>query len=119
MSTPPIGSASWDDGYQGSWYEDFDVAVSRCFSETRWDRVMERCSRLRSGIKCTMSHKMKHGDFNLVKLVEFEDGVKWIFRTPIDYGSKIFAAKSTTKIRIEVATYKYLKYDPQSIRENT
>ena len=119
MLTPLIGSASWDDGYKESREEDFDLAVARRFSETRWNRVTERCSTLRGGVKCAIGHKTKHGDFNLVKLVEFEDGIKWIFRTPIDYGDKQFAANSTTKIKVEVATYKYLKYDPQSIRRST
>ena len=88
MSTPLIGSASWDDGYQENGGGDFDLALARRFDETRWDRVTERCSKLLGGIKCAITPKTKHGDFNLVRLVEFEDGVKWIFRTPIEFGSK-------------------------------
>ena len=109
MSTPNIGSDSWD----ASIYDESDFrtnAVRRCIALTKWDTVREMCEKLRgSTVQCEVNDKFTTGTQNLVRLIVFEDGVKWIIRMPIDTGEERWAASKTERIEIEVATYKYLR----------
>ena len=109
MSATIIGSAGWDDEYNSDWGENFDEAVTKCLRETSWEQVVGLCTRLRGGVPCIIGHKIKHGSNNLVRLVEFHDGKKWIVRVPIAHDDPRWAASPSTKIKVEVAMYKYIK----------
>ncbi len=109
MSTlPVIGSDGWTGAAEFN-----DEAVERatkCDQSTKWMNVVALCSSLRDGMSCKIGEKFSVGTQNLVKLVEFEDGTKWIARIPMRQEDDRRATDPETSLRSEIATYKFLKY---------
>ena len=113
MTTPGIGTDAW----QGAALilEDSEIATraARCLKNTRWDNLITLCSSLRHGISCKLSEKYSVGTQNLVKLVEFEDGLKWVARVSLlmndhEIGAEITASAEKCMESL-VATYRYLR----------
>lgn len=113
MMAPAIGSDAW----QGAEFfmDESEVATqaARCLENTRWDNLITLCSSLRNGIGCEVSEKYSLGTQNLVKLVEFEDGLKWVARISLlmndnEVGAEL-TASSEKCMESQVATYRYLR----------
>lgn len=52
--------------------------IQNCDKSINWQAVASLCSSLRNSMQCTVSQKLTTGTRKLVRLVEFEDGVKWV-----------------------------------------
>lgn len=113
MTIPAIGSDAW----QGAelFLEDSEVATraAQCLENVRWDKLNALCSSLRNGIGCKVSENYSLGTQNLVKLVEFEDGLKWVARMSLlmhdnEIGAELKASSEKCMENL-VATYRYLK----------
>lgn len=82
------------------------------FNESfKWDSVAELCSSLRDGIACEVSAKFNVGTNKIVKLVQFEDGIKWVagIVLPIsDIDKTRNAMRPQEQTESEIATHKYL-----------
>ena len=111
MAVKSIGSDNWRGVEILEDYEESPRGdrMRRCIKDTRWDNLAARCSELRQGVRCTISEKFSYGTQNLVKLVRFEDGVKWVARVALEDVDDRLAASVEDRMRSEVATYQFLK----------
>ena len=113
MAVPSIGSEGWK--CATNLYEEGDLAklVRSSVENTDLDKLVTLCSSLRPGISCKISDKFTSGTRNLVRLVEFDDGVKWAARIwMLRYGQETdeWTLASAEKVmESQLATYKYLK----------
>ncbi len=110
MAIKLIGSDAWRgaellDDVQS----DVDERVRRCLNDTQWDSLLATCSELREGTSCTISQKFSFGTQNLVRLVEFEDDVKWVARVSLEDVDERMAGSLEDQMNSQVATYNYLK----------
>ena len=111
MTTTTFGSDAWEgtkdleDGVRSF----IDEGVRRCLKDTQWDSLKAKCSELREGISCKMSEKFSFGTQNLVRLVEFENDVKWVARVALEDVDQRMAASLEDQMITQVATYMYLK----------
>ncbi|SLM39289.1 Protein kinase-like domain [Lasallia pustulata] len=79
---------------------------------TNWHNVTEMCSSLRQNLSCKVGESFTTGSQNLVRLVEFEDGVKWVARIWMGDGEEKdmrMAASAEKIMENQVATYRYLR----------
>lgn len=83
--------------------------VQRCINNTEWNNLLAECSELREGISCTISQKFSFGTQNLVRLVTFEDDVKWVARVSLEDGDDRMAASLEDQMNSQIATYKFLR----------
>ena len=113
MSIPAIGSEGWQGAEQLLDCGEIEELVTRCLENTRWDNLCGICSSIREGIVCKVSEKFSIGTENLVRLIEFEDGVRWVARIWMlanDAETDVGIAASAEKVmESQIATYKYLK----------
>lgn len=104
MANPIIGSDGWDGDA-----ENMSDSMKRCIDDTNWGSVLKTCELLRGGVGCVVGVRYSWGSQNVVKLIEFKDGVKWVIRIPLGDTESLWAASIPQRIENEVATYKYLK----------
>ena len=111
IATMSIGSDTWQGGelLEDGVRPAIDGGVRRCINDTRWDNLLAICSELREGISCKMSQKFDFGTQNLVRLVHFEDDVKWVARVALEDVDERMAASLEDQMNSQVATYKFLK----------
>ncbi|WEW61225.1 hypothetical protein PRK78_006715 [Emydomyces testavorans] len=78
-----------------------------------WDAVISIARRLRKGKNCKILPKYSIGIFNLVKRVDFEDGVSWVVRVRMPSLGGLFGRRqllpSEQAMSIEVAAMKFFK----------
>ena len=82
---------------------------TRCNNNTNWDNITTLCSTLRTKVSCVVSKRLPRTGQYLVRLIEFEDGVRWVVHIPLDYTGPGSTASMTDRIMQKVATYKFLK----------
>ena len=115
MATFKIGSDGWRDSTHLDKESELEESVQRCLAHTNWSRLAALCSELRDRKGCTLSEKFSIGTENLVKLVEFEDGVKWVARVSLQDEDYRYKANAADVMKNEVANYKYLRYGYSSV----
>jgi hypothetical protein len=73
-----FGSAAWTGGeeYGGEYTERIDDFLVKINAST----LLSYPSSLREKRSCTISREFSVGNFNLVRRIEFEDGISWIAR---------------------------------------
>jgi len=78
VNSLPVGSAAWTrgEGYGGEYSERID----RFNGKVNQKALLAYASGLRENRPCTISHEFSVGSFNLVRKIQFEDGVEWIAR---------------------------------------
>ena len=87
----------------------YSISVARCNNNTDWYEVMNMCSKLRKGIPCIVSSSFTVGWQYLSKLIDFNDGVRWVIHVPLDYTGPGSTACITDRMSRKVSTYKFLK----------
>ncbi|UJO21547.1 uncharacterized protein CLAFUR5_09298 [Fulvia fulva] len=108
-----IGSESWIG--PGNYEEGgrFHTIVEELVKSVNWDALLVIASRLRDGTSCKLSGKYSCGHFNVVRKLEFSDGVDWIARVrlPLLEGmsEEREALGAEKSMEVEIATMKYLK----------
>ncbi|MCJ1380596.1 hypothetical protein MMC17_003704 [Xylographa soralifera] len=85
------------------------MSATRCNNNTDWYEVATTCSKLRTGVPCAVSSRFTVGWQYLLKLIEFDDGVRWVIHVPLDYTGPGSTACITDRMSRKVATYKFLK----------
>lgn len=112
MDIPTVGSDAW----QGSEHllegGHLETLAKASMKNTNWHNVTEMCSSLRQNLSCKVGESFTTGSQNLVRLVEFEDGVKWVARIWMGDGEEKdmrMAASAEKIMENQVATYRYLR----------
>ncbi|MCJ1434518.1 hypothetical protein MMC27_003887 [Xylographa pallens] len=99
------------DGWKGNeeCHSLLSMSATRCNNNTDWYEVTNKCSKLRTGVPCTVSSRSIVGWQYLSKLIDFNDGVRWVIHVPLDYTGPGSTACVTDRMSRKVATYKFLK----------
>ncbi|CAG8887015.1 unnamed protein product [Penicillium egyptiacum] len=81
-------------------YDEFDVAA-----------LCHLASEMRRGVSCTcdLNQRPKRGGYNWAVFVSFEDGVEWVFRSPVKNHPGLSGESVVKLLLSEAATLKYLK----------
>ncbi|KAG8674181.1 hypothetical protein FPOAC1_000144 [Fusarium poae] len=108
-----MGSNLWTkpgEGEPGSTYLDAELEI---LNTINWDRLLSISSTLRNGVHCTISERYSSGQFNMVRRVDFTDGVSWVARIRMPLADFIPGGRESLSteetIRIEIASMKLLK----------
>lgn len=111
----PLGSAAWTGGeeYEGEYADRIDQFMGR-INETA---LLSYASSLRGNQPCTISSEFSVGSFNLVRKVQFDDGIEWIVRLRMpsmaDHGSGMVPHASTewtfSDMQSEIATMEFVR----------
>lgn len=74
----PFGSAAWTGGeeYGGEYSE----RINHFIDKVDQDALVAYVSALRGHRSCTISREFSVGSFNLVRKIQFDDGLEWIAR---------------------------------------
>ncbi len=76
--SPPVGSAAWTGGEEyGSEYSE---RIKQFIGRVNQKALRAYVSALRGNRPCTISGEFSVGNFNLVRKIQFDDGVEWIVR---------------------------------------
>jgi hypothetical protein len=106
-----VGYDAWKGCSDASYKAEKDI---RAFEESvHWDDITSFCRKSRN-VLCSIGPKFVVGSKNLVKIVEFADGVKWVVKLPLPhpdiYRMDGNATNRLAALRSEVATLKFLRY---------
>ncbi|MCJ1403129.1 hypothetical protein MMC11_006352 [Xylographa trunciseda] len=106
---PPaiFGPDSWKDNEKC--HSLISRSATRCNNNTNWDEVATTCSRLRTGVPCAVSKRFTVDWQYLLKLIDFDDGVRWVIHIPLDYTGPGLSACIADRMSRKVAAYKFLK----------
>ncbi|KAL2048955.1 hypothetical protein ABVK25_010808 [Lepraria finkii] len=77
------------------------------------EKLTALCSSLRPNSRCTLSSKAASDSEHVVKVIIFEDGIKWVARLycPVDEQHGRFASTRETRISSEVATHGIIRQE--------
>ncbi|KAI0891194.1 hypothetical protein F4806DRAFT_483926 [Annulohypoxylon nitens] len=56
--------------------------VNDCIKRTKWEAICECASRANHGQPCKVLPDFTNGGSSLARLLEFQDGTRWIARVP-------------------------------------
>lgn len=109
-----IGSDAWNGAED---YEGGDVLHERAtafFAAVKWDVLALLSSKLRHGIFCHFGEKFSVGHFNMVRRLDFADGISWVARLRLPPLTPVFGhgeqLDDASALKSELASMKFLKY---------
>lgn len=108
-----LGSASWTgaDNYEVG--GEFHERATAFFAAVKWDVLASASSSLRNGIPCAFGERFSIGNFNLVRQIVFEDGVRWVARLRLPELKAVFGGREALDIastlKIEISTMKFFR----------
>ena len=79
-------------------------------------KLINYCMELRPGFSCELAHLSRQGSEHIVKMVAFNDDLKWLVRLPLpehmntDHETDRFASDWAARLRSEVATHGFVRY---------
>ena len=107
-----LGSDSWVGLDQ---LDENDALYSRAtafIGNVKWQALTSTASDMRA-IDCQLSEKYSLGHFNLVRRLQFADGVSWVARLRLPDLPSVFGQREALEaeecMRIEIATMKFLR----------
>ncbi|KAF2496589.1 hypothetical protein BU16DRAFT_571698 [Lophium mytilinum] len=110
---PSLGSVSWigaDDYDEG---DEFHDRATKFFASVKWDVLASHASTIRNGIPCDFGEKFSIGHFNMVRLITFEDGIRWIARLRLPELKAVFGDREgldyINTMKVEIASMKFLR----------
>ena len=80
-------------------------------------KLINYCVKLRPGSSCKLAHSPMPGFEHVVKVVIFNDDLKWVVRLPTpkymntDHETDRFASDWAARLRSEVAAHGLIRYD--------
>ncbi|KAI5861921.1 hypothetical protein GGS23DRAFT_573791 [Durotheca rogersii] len=79
--------------------------VDDCFNRTNWEAICESASRANSGRPCKTLPDCINGGNNLARLLEFQDGTRWVARIQLRESTP----ETSRKMQTEIDTLAFLK----------
>ena len=108
-----LGSDSWVGLEQVDEENELYDRTTAFIGAIKWQALTALATRMRS-VDCQLSEKYSVGHFNLVRRLQFADGVSWIARLRLPELPSMFGQREALNakecMRIEIATMKYLRY---------
>lgn len=110
-STKNLGSASWIGADEYGSDGEFHERATSFLATVKWDVLASISSRLRDGVLCKFSETYSIGHFNMVRHIQFADGVSWVARVKLPelFGDRDALDVAST-LKVEVSSMKFLKY---------
>ena len=110
-----FGSAAWTNGKEC--VDEYADRINRFNDKINKKALVSYASSLRGNQPCTISSEFSVGSFNLVRKIQFDDGVEWIvrFRMPPmpdegdEMGSPSFRERILLDMESEVATMDFVR----------
>lgn len=105
-----VGSSSWVGTEEYEDDSEFAQRANKFLREINWDRLTKICSERRN-IPCQLSERFSIGHFNMVRQIEFQDGILWIARLrmpDLEDGAHLYPDVERA-MSSEVACMKFLK----------
>ena len=107
-----MGSDSWvgADVYDSD--DDLNVQIVDFFNKIKWDLLASIASRHRDDVTCRYAAKYSIGQFNLVRRLNFDDGVSWVVRVrlpPEATTAPLEEYDSKRAFEVEIAGMKFFK----------
>ena len=107
-----LGSDAWLDANEIDEESELHTRATAFVAAIKWEQLKTLASGIR-GMACELSDKYSLGHYNLVKRLEFLDGVSWIVRLRLPQLPSVFgtreAMKSADCMSIEIATMNYIR----------
>ena len=107
-----LGSDAWLDANEIDEESELHTRATAFVAAIKWEQLKTLASGIR-GMACELSDKYSLGHYNLVKKLEFLDGVSWIVRLRLPQLPSVFgtreAMKSADCMSIEIATMNYIR----------
>ncbi|OAA70601.1 Protein kinase-like domain protein [Cordyceps fumosorosea ARSEF 2679] len=108
-----IGSDAWLGAGNYEPGSAWNTRATDFFKVVKWGAVAAIASRLRGGISCSFADKFAIGNFNIVRRLDFDDGVSWVARVRlppiIDGVADRGALPVSQAIEMEAASIKFLR----------
>ena len=107
-----IGSDSWTGIDQIDEEDELQGRTTAFLGAIKWQALTSLASRMRA-VDCQLSEKYSVGHFNLVRRLQFADGISWIARLRLPELPGVFGQREALNaeecMRIEIATMKYIR----------
>jgi hypothetical protein len=90
----------------------FHVRATKFLASVKWDVLAGIASKLRDDIPCRLEDKFSVGHFNMVRRINFDDGVSWVVRLrlpDIDMFKGREVLTSSKAMEIEIASMKFFR----------
>jgi hypothetical protein len=108
-----LGSGNWVGLEQIDEDDELYDRTTAFIGAIKWQALTSLATRMRA-VDCQLSEKYSVGHFNLVRRLQFTDGVSWIARLRLPDLPSMFGQREALNaeecMRIEIATMKYLRY---------
>jgi len=108
-----VGSDSWIGLDQVDEEDELHNRTTAFLGAINWQALTSLAFRMRA-VDCQLSEKYSVGHFNLVRRLQFTDGISWIARLRLPELPDVFGQREALNaeecMRIEIATMKYLRY---------
>jgi hypothetical protein len=118
-----IGNDSWTNGGRYKNNKRSLGRLSYVYDKVNTEALSQIATSLRDNVPCRVHEKFSAGDFNLVLLVEFEDGVRWVARLRMprieafDLEGNVtkrellpWTPRDTQSFTSEIATMRFVRY---------
>ncbi|EGX92905.1 Protein kinase-like domain [Cordyceps militaris CM01] len=109
----PLGSTAWTNGeeYGGG---EYTMRINRFIDTVNEKALLSHASLLRGEQPCTLSREFSVGHFNLVRKIQFDDGVEWVVRLrmpPMPEEGSVMASPESIMVEMqsELATMEFVR----------
>lgn len=116
----PVGSAAWTGAEE---YEDeYSERINQFIESINKEALVDFASSLRHNQPCTLSDKFSVGSFNLVRKIQFNDGVEWVARLRMppmpdsSFNLRNERENALREMQSELATIEVCAVSPRSAR---
>lgn len=76
----------------------YRVEVDDCLKRTNWDAIRERASQANNGQPCNFLAHETCGANNMARMLEFQDGTRWVARVLMNRPTESLSAKMKSEI---------------------
>ncbi|KAL6918904.1 hypothetical protein FSST1_002930 [Fusarium sambucinum] len=101
---------TWNNGGQYDPGSEFQERALAMLKSTKWDRLLSIASTLRNGIPCVISESFSLGQSNIVRRLEFTDGINWVARVRMPALTSVLPGEQllniAAELQVEVASLK-------------
>ncbi|GAB1311967.1 hypothetical protein MFIFM68171_02177 [Madurella fahalii] len=112
-----LGSAAWTCGDEYGGEGEYADRIDQFIDKINKNALLSYASLLRGNQPCTLSSEFSVGHFNLVRKIQFDDGVEWIARLRMppmaDHGNGMISPPSWERIFLdmqsELATMEFVR----------
>ncbi|KAI1080869.1 hypothetical protein F5B20DRAFT_579688 [Whalleya microplaca] len=107
-----LGSDSWLESSVYNPDDKYTIAKQKFFNCVKWDVLASIASRCRDGARCSYVAKFSAGQCNMVRRLNFDDGISWVVRVRLPANATCVNLQGRDDRRafeVEVASLKFFR----------